>query len=154
MELSQETGKDTVIPQDGSKILVLSHNIHRVVCLANDLLPLPKRNVYRVRIGASSCKFQCLLLSLTSFTSCLCLLPRLRLRSIFPSITVTILFTDTTGCCSLLTISLLFIKCNIVKYCSNVPQQFSRKAVQALYSWGFQYKNITGNRKFSDATPT
>ena len=53
--------------------------IHYIVCLATGLQPLPKRVFHRIRSSTASFKFQYLLLTLRSPSSCLLLLPRLPL---------------------------------------------------------------------------
>jgi hypothetical protein len=60
---------------------------HHVVCLATGPQPLPQRVLQRVRSSASYFKFKHLLFSLRLTTNCLCLLFRLLVPSIFPSIT-------------------------------------------------------------------
>ena len=59
------------------------HSFTHSVCLTTGLQPLPKRVLYTMRSGASSFNFQYPLAS--SSSSCLCLLPRLSVTSIFPS---------------------------------------------------------------------
>jgi len=65
--------------------------IHLVVCLMAGPKPLPERFLHIVRSRASFFKWEYPLLSLRSFSSFLCLLPRLPVTSvhpfIFPSIT-------------------------------------------------------------------
>jgi hypothetical protein len=61
----------------------ISHHI-RVVCFYDRSTVFSERFLYRVRSSASSFKFQYLLFSLRSSSSCLCLLPGLPVPSIFP----------------------------------------------------------------------
>jgi hypothetical protein len=57
------------------------------VCLTTGPQPLPKPALHRLRSSTSSFKSQYLLVSLSSHSSCLRLLPRLQVTSTFPSIT-------------------------------------------------------------------
>ena len=63
------------------------HHRHHVVCLTTGQKPLSKRALRRVQSSAASFSFWYLLFSLISSSSCLRLLPRLPIPSIFPSIT-------------------------------------------------------------------
>jgi len=59
--------------------------IHSVVCLTTVPEPLPKQVLRRARYGASFLKFQFILFSLLSSSSCLPPLARLPVTSTFPS---------------------------------------------------------------------
>jgi hypothetical protein len=61
-------------------------NLHHIVCLTTGPYPLPKRILHTVRSSASSFNFQCPLVSLRSSRTCLCLLLRLAVTYILPSI--------------------------------------------------------------------
>ena len=61
--------------------------LHSAVCLATGPQPHPKRVLHTVRSTASTFNFQYLLVPLRSSGSCLRLLIRLPVASIFPSIT-------------------------------------------------------------------
>ena len=59
---------------------------HSVVCFTTGPYPLSKRVLHREGSSASSFYFQYLLVSLRSSSNCVCLLPRLPVTSIFPSV--------------------------------------------------------------------
>jgi hypothetical protein len=67
------------------------HHYHHAVCRTTGALPLPKRVIQTQQSSASFFKFQDILVSLRSSSSCLCLLPRLPghfiFLSTFPSMT-------------------------------------------------------------------
>jgi len=60
--------------------------IHYVVCLTTGLYLLPMRVLHRMRSSASSLNIRYHLLSSRSFSSCLCLLLRLPVTYIHPSV--------------------------------------------------------------------
>jgi len=83
----QTHGQARLINPDVLFSIVLISFIYSVVSLTTGPSPLPKAVLHRLQSSAYSLKFQCILFSLRSSSSCLCLLPRLLVPSIFPSIT-------------------------------------------------------------------
>jgi hypothetical protein len=71
----------------GTLTSIVIHHHHHVVCLTTGPWHVPKRVLHSVRSSASSFNFQHLLVSWRSSSTCLRLLPRLSVSSIFPSIT-------------------------------------------------------------------
>jgi hypothetical protein len=84
---------DRMWVQDSNKYCTLvscrrrRHHHHHVVCLTTGPYTLPKPVLHRVRSSAFPFEFQVPLLSLRSTNSCLRVLPRLSVTSIFPAVT-------------------------------------------------------------------